>query len=200
MIKTIILDLGNVVIPFDHSRIAEKLRRVIARSHNKAIARANFSDLAGSYNRGRVTTSEFLDAFNSSFDSEISIEYFSDAWNSTFGLEPILPDALVRRLSENYQLMALSDTNELHFKFLTKNFPILDHFDDFILSFEVGVTKPAKEIFDFAKQRANCSFDECIFIDDLEINVEGARSLGMPAIRFLTSKRLEKDLKARNLI
>jgi putative hydrolase of the HAD superfamily/hydrolase len=55
-------------------------------------------------------------------------------------------------------------------------------FDDVVISGEVGMRKPDPEIFLLAARRLDLKPDECVFVDDLELNVDGARAVGMTAI------------------
>jgi HAD superfamily hydrolase (TIGR01509 family) len=57
-------------------------------------------------------------------------------------------------------------------------------FDTAVLSSDVCVAKPEKEIFEIAAERLGVPTDECIMIDDNQINVEGAISAGMHGILY----------------
>jgi putative hydrolase of the HAD superfamily len=55
-------------------------------------------------------------------------------------------------------------------------------FDDIVISGEVGLRKPEPEIFQLAAQRLGLEPAECVFVDDMQLNVDGARAVGMTAI------------------
>ncbi len=55
-------------------------------------------------------------------------------------------------------------------------------FDDLVISGEVGLRKPDPAIYRLAAERLGIAPEECVFIDDLERNVEVARDLGMIGI------------------
>lgn len=55
-------------------------------------------------------------------------------------------------------------------------------FDDIVISGEVGLRKPEPEIFQLAARRLGLEPAECVFVDDLQLNVDGARAVGMTAI------------------
>jgi putative hydrolase of the HAD superfamily/hydrolase len=55
-------------------------------------------------------------------------------------------------------------------------------FDDIVISGEVGLRKPEPEIFRLAAGRLGLEPAECVFVDDLQLNVDGARAVGMTAI------------------
>lgn len=57
-------------------------------------------------------------------------------------------------------------------------------FDDVVLSFQVGLAKPDPRIFLIAAERLGVQLQECVFIDDLEKYLVGARIAGMQAIRY----------------
>ena len=55
-------------------------------------------------------------------------------------------------------------------------------FDAVVRSDEVGLRKPDPEIYLLTAQRLGVRPVECVFVDDMLANVEGARSLGMAGI------------------
>jgi putative hydrolase of the HAD superfamily len=57
-------------------------------------------------------------------------------------------------------------------------------FDDVVISAEVGLHKPQPEIYRLAAKRLEVAPEECIFVDDLRENCEGAEAVGMASIRF----------------
>jgi putative hydrolase of the HAD superfamily len=57
-------------------------------------------------------------------------------------------------------------------------------FDDTVISAEVGLHKPQPEIYRLAAKRLKAAPKECIFVDDLKENCEGAEAVGMTAVRF----------------
>lgn len=199
MIKTFIFDLGNVIVSFNHNKIVEKLQSGCALTSNDIFAKAISSKLVNDYNLGKISSAEFFDLLSNELQLKMEFADFSQVWNCTFELEPIIPLQIIKKLSENYRLIILSDTNELHFDFIEENFPILEYFDDFVLSHKVGAVKPSEEIFRLVIEKADCLPEECIFIDDLKQNVESAKKYGLNAIQFISADELEAELRKRNL-
>lgn len=200
MIKSIIFDLGNVIVSFDHRKISKRLEAACEHASDAIYARAVTGELAREYNLGKISTGDFFAAINREFGLGIDYEDFYAAWNCTFLPEPIVPDELIKTLSEKFRLLILSDTNEMHFDFIRENFSILNYFDDFIVSHKAGLVKPSAEIFQKAVETADCLPEECLFIDDLLVNVEGARKCGLNALQFVSAERLTEDLKALELL
>jgi epoxide hydrolase-like predicted phosphatase len=57
-------------------------------------------------------------------------------------------------------------------------------FDDVVISAEVHMHKPQREIYELAAKRLEVEPSVCIFVDDLRENCEGAEEVGMTAVRF----------------
>lgn len=67
-------------------------------------------------------------------------------------------------------------------------------FDVFVVSGDVGVTKPSVGIFEIAAAQLGLPPEECLMIDDIPENVEGAKMAGMQALLFTGRYQLEQDL------
>ncbi|GAA1164188.1 hypothetical protein GCM10009630_72950 [Kribbella jejuensis] len=75
-------------------------------------------------------------------------------------------------------------------------------FDDIVISGEVGLRKPEPEIFRLAAGRLGLEPAECVFVDDLQLNVDGARAVGMTAIlhtEYDETRRALEDLFGADL-
>jgi HAD superfamily hydrolase (TIGR01509 family) len=102
--------------------------------------------------------------------------------------------AFLGELGQKYPLYLLSNTNEVHYAHLQGNFNVARHFKELILSFQVGLAKPNRLIYEEVLKRSGLSAAECIFIDDLAVNIAAARDLvGMHTIQFVGID----DLKVR---
>ena len=55
-------------------------------------------------------------------------------------------------------------------------------FDEAVISGDVGLHKPEPEIFHLGAERIGVAPSECVFVDDLRENCEGAEAVGMTAI------------------
>jgi epoxide hydrolase-like predicted phosphatase len=60
---------------------------------------------------------------------------------------------------------------------------LVELFDVTVISAEVRMHKPQPEIYRLAAERVGVAPEECLFIDDLAENCEGARAVGMTPIR-----------------
>ena len=88
----------------------------------------------------------------------------------------------------------------MRFGFVKKKFPEILIFDEYVLSYEVGFMKPHPQIFKEALRKARAEAEECVFIDDIEGNIEAALSLGINTILFGPKTDLEAELQKKGLI
>jgi len=82
-------------------------------------------------------------------------------------------------LAANARLWAVSNTNRTHLDFLARSFTFLRHFEGLILSYDVGALKPDLRIFQQALRKSGAPASDLLFVDDQEINVKAARTLGI---------------------
>lgn len=70
-----------------------------------------------------------------------------------------------------------------------------DLFDEIILSSEVGIVKPSPEIFKLIAEKLKTDPRECIMVDDMIQNIEGAEVIGMQGIVFGSIEQAKSELK-----
>jgi glucose-1-phosphatase len=200
VIKTILFDLGNVVIPFDFKRAYARMAEHCGCKAEEVPARIRATGLVMPFEKGEIEAEPFVRELSAALKLNITHQEFCDCWSSIFLEGTLVPEALLEDLRSRYRLLALSNTNPIHFGMVKKAYPVLRHFDDYILSYEVGAAKPEAKIYIEAIARAQCGAEECFFIDDLAVNIEAARTHGMDAVQFLSAEQLEGELRARGVL
>lgn len=200
MIKAILFDLGNVIVPFDFRRAYAKLGPLCSCPVSEISSRLRSTDLVRRFETGRIAAEPFVAELSALLGLRTTYREFCDLWTGIFMEETLVPDSLVAGLGAHHRLLVLSNTNPIHFSMLRERYPLLNRFDDFVLSYQVGALKPEDEIYQEAIARAGCKAEECFFTDDIAINVDAARKNGMDAVQFLSAEQLERDLRARGAL
>ncbi len=200
--EVIIYDLGNVILPFNHYRIAEKLSRFSQRKEFQDPPKI-FSYLfdfekgaVNGYEVGKVSSLEFFQSLKEFLQLSLSFKEFVPIWDDIF-LENQEVSQIILSQKGRWKLGLLSNTNPLHFDYILSKFPIVRVFDQWILSHEVGFKKPAVKIYQKAIEWASVEPQKIIFIDDMEKHVEVAVSLGMQGIHFISAKQLKEELSLK---
>ncbi len=149
-------------------------------------------------------------SLNRAYDSGIiSLQDFLTGVQDVTGKKPKLVEEMLDKetskntallsyiayLKNNYKISLLSNigTNWIRESFLSPDEQAL--FDDIVLSFEVGMTKPDPAIYELACKRIGVKLDETIIIDDIERNCEVAKSMGMKAIQYQDFMSMKTQLE-----
>ncbi|HUS04782.1 MAG TPA: HAD family phosphatase [Bryobacteraceae bacterium] len=199
MIKTIIFDLGKVIVPFDFQRGYDRMAPLCGYAAAEIPARLGSCDLVTRFEEGKVEPREFVKQLSAILELEAGYDEFCGIWTSIFLPETLIPEDLLIALKQRYRLLLLSNTNAIHYEMVKENYPLLRHFDHYVLSYKVGALKPSPVIYREALEHAGCRPEECFFTDDIPAYVEGAREHGIDAVQFQGLEQLEKDLRARGV-
>lgn len=202
-IRTLAFDFGNVLAHFDYGRIYDRLGPLLGRSGlevKERLAAEGFSALLGRFERGELSGREFAACVKGKLGLAISDDAFRSIWVDIFTLNEPLAGMIPNLKRRGYGLILGSNTNEWHFAHYRSAFAEpLDHFDGFVTSHEVGAEKPSERFFEALLRVAGRPAEECLFIDDMEENVAGARRLGIPGIVYREAGELVRELERRGV-
>lgn len=192
-IKTVISDLGNVLVFVNHLCAGLDLS-----GHNffdKCLIHSKIKK----YETGKISTEEFYTWFGKKTKQGIDLNNLDNRFDSIFSLNEDMA-LLLERLKKDYRLIALSNTNEANYNFISKKYSVFSLFDDYVLSYKAGYLKPDKRIYKIALEKALCRPEECVFIDDIKKFVDVAKSVGMNAVQYKSHAYLEEKLKELGLL
>src|SRR5215472_1928232 len=162
-------------------------------------ARIAPSGLVHRFESGQVEPEDFVQQLCKILNTQIDYDHFCQIWSSIFLPETLIPESLIEALGRSYPLLVLSNTNAIHFRMVRENYPLLRHFDDYVLSYEVGALKPSPRIYAAAIERARCSPEECFFTDDIAEYVTAAKAAGIDAVQFHSAEQIQRELLARGV-
>ena len=199
MIKTVIFDLGKVIIPFDFSRGYRAMEKYCHYPAAELPGRIGSTDLVQRFETGLVEPEDFVRQLAKILDLTVTYDQFCEIWSSIFLPDPLIPESMLEGLRRNYRLLLLSNTNAIHFEMIRATYPLLRHFHDYVLSYKVRAMKPSPAIYQAAIAKACCLPEECFLTDDNPAYVEAARREGIDAIQFQSREQLEDELTARGI-
>lgn len=126
---------------------------------------------------------------------------YDERWADTLREAVTGAEEIVTRLKRaGYALHLLSNITAEKFPAMLEMHPVLHLFDSRILSGAVGMIKPDPRIFRHTLNQIGRSPEACLFIDDSAANVESARGVGIPSIRFQSAGQLESELKKLGIL
>jgi putative hydrolase of the HAD superfamily len=194
--KAIILDLGNVLVDFDHRIAARRIAPYTEKIPQEVYDLFFNSDVTGLFERGEISPEDFFGRVKKVLRANISYQEFLPIWNGIFFLTPknLAVYHLAQALRKNYCLALLTNINVLHFAYLKEKFPVFDVFDHIIASCDLHRAKPDPLIYRAALDLVGCEAGDVFYADDRPELVAGARRLGINAFVFTDALQLEKDL------
>jgi 2-haloacid dehalogenase len=131
---------------------------------------------------------EYIRAYWERWDETISGEI-----SGTVDILAVLHEA-------GYPLYILSNWSAESFARVREKFPFLKWFDGAVISGQVRMLKPNKNIFDYLLWLAGCKAEECLFIDDHLNNTEAADTFGFQTILFTSPEELKKELQGKKIL
>jgi glucose-1-phosphatase len=195
MIKNIIFDLGNVLISFRPSEYFSK------NNYPEAIKTTILSDIFGSdewlmIDKGEISTAEAIDAIakKSSLNKEEIVHIFNLRTDLMFPLDQnvrLLP-ALKK---QGFRLYFLSNFPLDIFDDIRNGYYFFKHFEGGLISAEAKSSKPENRIYEILLEKYSLVPEECLFIDDIEINVRAAEALGMKGLFTNGSLEISKEIE-----
>lgn len=179
MIKSIIFDFGDVFINLNKPATQKKLIEKFNYTFNTETDAINRD-----YETGKITTEDFLSFYTKQIPNANKKEII-EAWNAILSDFPKYRLDFIKSLKHKnqFKLILLSNTNELHINWIKENVSFFDEFkncfDQFYLSHEINLRKPNRNIFDFVLEKNLLIPEECLFVDDTTANTATAKSIGI---------------------
>lgn len=184
MIKHIVFDMGGVLINFDAERYTARF--VPDPADHALIRRELFRSVEWvQMDRGSITDEEAVRAVCSRLPERLhrAVRDILDNWHRDI---PPLDGVyeLVRELKEKgYGIYLLSNTSA-RFHSFRENIPALRFFDGEFISADCHLIKPEPGIYRQFLARFALEGAQCVFIDDVPVNVEGAVRCGINGIVY----------------
>ncbi len=199
-IRHIIFDLGGVLINLDY-RLTEKAFidlgiEDFGRRYSQLQQTALFDD----FETGKIGKGFFINELKKFAGKEIADDAICDAWNAMLLDFPLRRLQLLQQLRSYYDLVLLSNTNEIHEeafnKMLKENYGVLlpAYFDRVYYSHRIGARKPDPAVFQSIIDDMGFAPAHTLFIDDSPQHIEAARSLGIQTIYLEKGMTIEKDI------
>ena len=186
MIRTIIFDLGGVVITLDQQQAVRRFEALGLRDADERLNAYTQEGIFGDLEGGRIDAETFRRELSMLIGREATHDECAYAWQG-YALE--VPqrnlDALQRLRSEGYRLLLLSNTNPYMMEWVDS--PAFDghghsvrhYFDAVYLSYEMKLMKPDDTFFRRVLMAEQMPPSECLFIDDGPRNVAAASQIGI---------------------
>ncbi len=184
MIKNVVLDMGNVLLDFNPE---VSLDMYCSSEEEKDIIRRELFDSPEwlMADRGLIKDHDKFDKVKDRIPEKYheSLRKIVDNWHICMVPLEGAGDFCQRIKDKGLGIYVLSNASDAFYEYFPKFRP-LDYFDGVFVSAEYLLLKPEVDIFRRFLNEYGLKAEECLFVDDMQPNVNGARQAGMNAIRF----------------
>lgn len=185
-IKNLIIDLGGVIINLTRNRCIEAFEQLgVSNIRENIVNNYQHKDLFMQLELGHITAAEFRTGIRRLTQRPLTDAQIDAAWIAMLGDVPDYKLALLFELNKKYRTMLLSNTNEIHWEWIKRTVftsgtrQLSDYFRSVYLSYELHMSKPEADIFEYVLEDASIRPEETLLIDDASPNCRTAESMGM---------------------
>jgi putative hydrolase of the HAD superfamily len=199
-VQLLLLDLGGVVCEFIHDRRLAALARLSGLASEQVHARLFQSGFDLDCDLGRYSLDQLHTELCARLGIRASLRELSACWAAAFSPNPRVLE-LVAAVRSRAATGILTNNGPLVEVMLREHFPeLVARFDQLCFSYQVQATKPDRRAYLGALERLGVAPARCVFVDDADQNVQGARAVGIDAVRFTSADALASALRERGLL
>lgn len=195
MIKNIILDVGKVLVAWEPRTAMQKLG-FDEKTIDIVTAATAESEAWNEIDRGAKSDEELIAEIVSQspdYEREIRLfwEHVDDAiWQFAY------TRTWIRAMKEHgYHVYILSNYGHWTYEKTQEALSFLEDVDGALFSYEVKQIKPETEIYQSLLKRYDLKAEECVFLDDRQENIDGAKKLGFEGICFTGYEDAKEKLR-----
>ncbi len=183
MYNTVVFDLGGVIINLNVPRCVESFKRLMPEENIRNVlgiddegegvvaVSAATKQLMHDFEYGNISPEEFLTTLQKYCFEGTTQEQIHAAWLSMLDTLPQERlDYIASLRQKGYRTILLSNSNELHWEPIWKQYRLGEYFDMVFASHHLHIAKPNKEIFEHVVREAQVDCAHTIYVDDLEKN------------------------------
>ena len=185
-IETIIFDFGGVVLDIDPQITIKEFQKLGFKEVAKTQSKEFIEDIIRKFERGIYTPEVFRKRLRAFLDLDVTDQQLDDAWNALLYDIPAERIEILEQLKKNYKMLLLSNSNEIHYDLYVRDLQLRFGYREFdelfhkaYFSFDLHLSKPDQEVFEFVMYQHDLDPSKTLFIDDNEMNIEAASKLGL---------------------
>ena len=180
MIKNIVFDFGGVIVDIDRDKAVQAFIKLGLADADTRLDKYHQTGIFQELEEGKLSADEFRKQLGDLCGRELTMEETKQAWLGFFN------EVDLRKLDYilGLHVYLLSNTNPFVMswacspEFSSEGKPLNDYCDKLYLSYQLGHTKPAPEIFDFMIKDSHVIPSETLFVDDGSSNIHIGKELG----------------------
>ncbi len=178
--KTVLFDIGNVLLAFDFHPALSTLEGPNARPDAVDLIMAQ-KDI---FEAGKQEKAEYIQWASELLDFQGGHAAFERAWTSIFTPVQAMWDLARQLKAKGYRLILFSNTNSIHAPYCLSSYPDFSLFDGAVFSHEIGSIKPDPAFYKSAIKLYDLIPEQTFYIDDLEANIREGQNFGFTSFIY----------------
>lgn len=184
MIKNVVFDFGGVIVDIDRDKAVQAFIKLGLADADSRLDKYHQTGIFQELEEGKLSAEQFRKQLGDLCGRELTMQETKQAWLGFFNEVDVRKLDYILALRKSYQVYILSNTNPFVMswacspEFSPAEKPLNDYCDKMYLSYQIGYTKPAPEIFGFMIKDSNMVPSETLFVDDGSSNIQRGRELG----------------------
>jgi 5-amino-6-(5-phospho-D-ribitylamino)uracil phosphatase len=186
MVKTIIFDMGGVIITLDQPEAVRRFQELGIKDADKRLDAYTQTGIFGDVEGGRISAEQFRVEASKLAGRELT---YDDCCYGFQGYSAGVPEeklqALLRLRKEGYRVLVMSNTNQFMMEWVNSErfdgnkHPLKDYVDKMYLSYQVRMMKPDEMFFRYVMSEERIMPNETLFVDDSSRNCAAASEMGI---------------------
>lgn len=197
-IEVVLFDLGGVLVELSG---VPAMRGWSGESHDEDLWRRWLTcPWVRRFERGACSPREFAEGMVAEWGLPIGADEYLAAFRDW--PKGLLPGAreLVERVAPGVRRACLSNSNDLHWPRKRDEMGLGALLEAHFLSHQIGHVKPDREIYEHVIAALGVAPAAILFLDDNQLNVDGALAVGIDAVRAVGVEGARRELDARGLL
>ena len=194
MIKAICFDLDGVYFLNGKSNFIKSLVNLGVSEDEAKRVFLNSDEMNKQYKLGKITDEEFWNWALREWHLDLTVQEVIDLLIEGYETNKSAVEYVRKVRNAGYKTVICSNNFPARINGLQKRFGFLGDFDVVVFSYEVGVDKPNKEIFQILVKKTGVKADEIVYSDDDESKMEGAKELGINTFLYTNFDAFTKHL------
>ena len=183
-IQAAIFDMGKVLVSFSHEKMCEQVAVLCQCTAQEIRSFVVDSPRLEAFETGKMSEEELYQQLEAEYQVTLNRSEIEQAGADIFDACPEMYEMLPKLKAKVERMVLLSNTSPNHVRFLEERFDFFQYFDELVFSYDVGCMKPDPRIYEATVAAAGVPKENCLFVDDMPANIEGARQFGLQAEVF----------------
>ncbi len=184
MIKAICFDLDGVYFVNGKSNFINNLGKYGVTEEEAKRVFLKSDQMNKMYKEGKMTDDEYWTWAINEWSLDLSVQEIIDLLIEGYEVNEAVVDIVKKVRDKGYRTLICTNNFPARINGLHKRFGLLNNFDASVFSHEIGATKPSTKIFQTLVERAGVRANEIVFADDNDMNLAGAKDVGMQAFLY----------------